>query len=89
MSFDHQYYQRLESDLERLLLDLSSELSDPDAAEVRSFIDAGEYGVAFETLCDVIVERGVVIPRDAHERMTELAGRMDIEKRFWSELKSE
>jgi len=47
MSYD---YKRLEADINELLAAMSA-FTRSEIAEVEQFLSAGEYGLAFETLC--------------------------------------
>ena len=50
-------YRKLESDLKELL-GLMSNFTDHEVMEVEHFLNVGEYGLAFETLCGIVKEEG-------------------------------
>lgn len=83
------HYAVLERDLKGLLTDLSEVISTDEHAEVVEFIDVGEYGVALETLCGVILDGGYVIPILVLRRIADLGARMHIPSSFWEPLKTE
>ena len=58
---------------------LSQALTTAESAEVQMFLNVGEYGVALETLCGIIVEGDKTIPREAYERMSRLFDTMNLE----------
>ena len=77
------YYQDLEDEL-RLLLGSLENLTSSDLSEVEEYLQVGEYGVAFETLCSIIKSIGVtdvLRPRSLH-----LAKKMDIDPIWWKEI---
>lgn len=48
----------VESLFSDLLNASKGDLSDAECAEVRSFLDVGEYGLALETVVDIYAEEG-------------------------------
>jgi len=66
----------IESSLTLLLSLLSSALSGSEAQEVRDFIDVGEYGLALETLVDIVTEEEKSISAEALRLIIELADSM-------------
>lgn len=66
----------IESSLTLLLSQLSSALSRSEAQEVRDFIDVGEYGLALETLVDIVAEEEKSISAEALRLIIELADSM-------------
>jgi hypothetical protein len=59
-----------------LLSLLSSALSWSEAQEVRDFVDVGEYGLALETLVDIVTEEEKSISAEALRLIIELADSM-------------
>lgn len=45
-------YQEIEDLFELLLESISGQFSETDLAQVQMFLDAGEYGIALETLVE-------------------------------------
>ena len=66
---------------------LSQALTTAESAEVQMFLDVGEYGVALETLCGIIVEEDKTIPWEAYERMSRLFDKMDLELDLLEQVK--
>ncbi|KGD63327.1 isoleucyl-tRNA synthetase [Alcanivorax nanhaiticus] len=58
-------YRKIESTLELLLMALSDSFSECESIEVQEFIDAGEYGIALQTLIDIIEEESKSISKEA------------------------
>tara|TARA_R100001440_G_scaffold74849_2_gene100788 strand:- start:66 stop:353 length:288 start_codon:yes stop_codon:yes gene_type:complete len=48
-----------------LLMALSDSFSECESIEVQEFIDAGEYGIALQTLIDIIEEESKSISKEA------------------------
>jgi hypothetical protein len=61
-----------------LLREQSGVLSPPERAEVDRFLDAGEYGLALDTLCWILVEEHKPISNDTLRKIESLAEVMDV-----------
>ncbi|MDC8756612.1 MafI family immunity protein [Janthinobacterium sp. hw3] len=62
-----------------LLRMLEEIFSAAEIAEVREFLDAGEYGLALDTLVDIVVEEGKRVDDDVALRVRMLATAMRLE----------
>ena len=78
MSELHHSYEQLERELTSLVGALSDVLSADEQREVVEFADAGEYGLALETLAGILVEEGKALPRSAFRQISSLAESMGI-----------
>ncbi len=58
-------YREIESTLDLLLMVLSDSFSESESIEVQEFIDVGEYGIALETIIDIINEESKNITNEA------------------------
>jgi hypothetical protein len=91
MSIDYsELYKKLEADLNQLLDDLKGVLSQEELAEIKEFVDHGEYGVAFEELCGIAEKQGYVIPMGFRPAIASLAQSMSagLDADCWKYLKS-
>ena len=79
-------YTAMELELTRLLKALDGVFTSSEIAEVEQFLKAGEYGVAFETLCGIAKEENRSIPTELRPAVRALAQRMGIESLWWSEI---
>ncbi len=61
--------QERDQAIRRVLEQAAPVLSEGERSEVRMFLDAGEYGVALETLCDLLREQGKRLPSDVAEQV--------------------
>lgn len=84
----HDYYKRLRTQLEIILVMLGSVLSTEESSEVGHFIDVGEYGLALETLSDQLIEENKKIPHGAYEAMMRAARQMGIEQQIDAKLEA-
>jgi uncharacterized alpha-E superfamily protein len=82
MSYD---YQQLESDLSELLGAMSN-FTASETAEVAQFLAAGEYGLAFETLCGIAKEEDKPVLAKLRPKLRDLGKRMEIDPIWWAEL---
>ncbi len=75
----NQDYGALEADLLKLLHALREYLTEEEVREVRYFMDANEYGVAFETLCLIIKEEGKPVTASLKAELGQFGRRIDID----------
>jgi hypothetical protein len=73
-------YQYIEELLLRLIGLLVSVLTDSEKKEIQDFIDVGEYGLALETLVDIVNEEDKQISSESLKLVYELAEVMQLEK---------
>lgn len=79
------YYQYIEELLLRLLGLLLAVFTDSEKSEVQDFVDVGEYGLALETLVDIVTEENKQIPSGALNLVCELAEVMQLDKNVFEE----
>ena len=72
-------YKNLENLLVRLLALLSEIFSNTEVQEVQEFIDVGEYGLALETLVDIVDEESKQITSEVLILVKELAEAMEMD----------
>ena len=80
--YDYQFIENLLLRLLGLLLEI---FTDSEKVEVQNFIDAGEYGLALETLVDIVIEENKQIPSESLALICELADLMHLEKKVIEE----
>jgi hypothetical protein len=54
-------YEQLESDLRQLLSDWQHDLPSGEWSDIENYIDHGEYGLAFESMCDELKKQNYVV----------------------------
>ena len=74
------YYNELEARLGSILLTLGSQLSPEESREVNHFLDVGEYGLALQTLTDLLIEERKKISTGTYNDVVGVARRMGIER---------
>lgn len=79
-------YLQIENKLKKVLLWLEIVLSRAEKAEVDDFINVGEYGLAFETLCFILQEKKKPISTEVYELLQDLGRQMLIEAEIWEVL---
>jgi len=72
-------YQYIEEILLRLLGLLLAVFTESEKSEVQEFIDVGEYGLALETLVDIVYEEDKQISSEALRLVQELAEVMQMD----------
>lgn len=80
-----QDYQRVEELLSRLLALLAPTFSAEEILEVREFVEVGEYGLALETLVDIVIEESKRIPSEEVNLIYELADAMNLDRKWYEE----
>ncbi|MGM0562956.1 MAG: MafI family immunity protein [Pseudomonadota bacterium] len=78
ITYDYQFVENL---LSRLLGQLLDVFTDSEKAEIQDFIDAGEYGLALETLADIVIEENRKISGESMRLVFKLADAMQLDKR--------
>lgn len=78
ITYDYQFVENL---LSRLLGQLLDVFTDSETAEIQDFIDAGEYGLALETLADIVIEENRKISGESMRLVFKLADAMQLDKR--------
>ena len=81
-------YPELKLELTDVVSKSSNWLFETESKEVSDFIEVGEFGLAYETLCDIIIEEKKVIPDDIYSRLVKLGEQMEFDKTIWLKLKS-
>ncbi|TXT29793.1 MAG: hypothetical protein FD131_2259 [Rhodocyclaceae bacterium] len=69
----------IESLFSELAIAAGSELSESERAEIQSFIDVGEYGVALETAVDIYAEEKKIPSAEVVTLIEKLALEMSME----------
>lgn len=78
-------YQYIEKLLVRLLNLLDIVFAEPELKEVQDFIDVGEYGLALETLVDIVAEEDKQISGEALKLVKELSVAMLLDESVFDE----
>src|SRR5215218_7979000 len=73
-------YNELEARLGSILLTLGSQLSPEESREVNHFLDVGEYGLALQTLTDLLIEERKKISIGTYNDVVGVAKRMGIKQ---------
>jgi hypothetical protein len=80
-------FKLIEVLLLRLLLLLKVVFTDSETQEVQDFIDVGEYGIALETLVEIIIEESKLISIEALDLIKKIAVLLELDdKGFQAKL---
>ena len=74
------YYNELEAQLGSILLTLGPQLSPEESREVSHFLDVGEYGLALQTLTDLLIEERKKLSIRTYHDVVRVAKRIGIER---------
>ena len=83
------HYQQMESGIKRLLVHLGDVLGEEEKGEVTQFVDAGEYGVALETLCDILVEKECTVSQSVLREIEDLGLAMEMVSDCWRLIRTD
>ncbi len=84
----HAHWRETERQMRTLMDALEGVLTDSEAELVRQFTDHNEYGLALEAVYDDLVEEPRTITDEAVQAVRQLASRMNLQSRNWSELEA-
>ena len=77
-------YTLLETKLGALLDSLEEVFTPSEISEVRQFLDAGEYGLALETICGIIAEEQKPVGNQVLEQIRVLRDLMQLDSELVS-----
>lgn len=72
-------YQEIETNFSELIRSLSIYFTAEELNEITEFIDHGEYGLALDTMVDIITEENKEINHDTFNIIVKLSKLMDLE----------
>lgn len=78
-----EHYRILESGLLELIASLGSKLAEGETREAREFADAGEYGLAFETVCVCLQRNGATVSQWELSEIQRLGTLMELADETW------
>lgn len=74
------FFQGVEGQLKEILVLLADCFDESEVSEVQDFIDAGEYGLALETLVDIIFEENKRVPNEILIISKKVAQKMGLDE---------
>jgi len=80
-------YKLVESKLNEVINIVKPQLSDTQIEFLVSDIPAGEWKLALETLCDILIEEEITIDLKAYELLQEVGNILNMERETWEMLK--
>ncbi len=86
MNFDA---RRVETRLRRLFGGVRSEFSAERSDLVSNMLHAGEYLVAFETICYTLVEERIPVSGTVVKSIKELEKELEPQSSFWRQLQTD
>jgi hypothetical protein len=80
-------YKIVKSKLNEVIDIVKSQLSETQIEFMVSDIQAGEWNLALESLCDILIEEEIPIDLKAYELLQEVGNILNIELETWEMLK--
>ena len=80
-------YKLVESKLHQFIDIVKPQLSETQIEFIVSDIQAGEWNLALETLCDILIEEEISIDLKAYELLQEVGNILNIERETLEMLK--
>lgn len=72
------YYDKIEEIMQALIVRLDHMLPETDIANARELVDAGEYGVALDLLCNQLYEYDMTIDQQIFDSISHSATLMNM-----------
>jgi hypothetical protein len=72
--------------MEAVIACLAPHLPTDDITEASMYVEAGEFGVAFEYLCNQLIEWDTSLPQTTLSRLYALGEKMKIDPTLWRNL---
>ncbi|MEG4337864.1 MafI family immunity protein [Microcoleus sp. D3_18_C2] len=80
-------YKIVVKKLNEVLAQLKEVFSGAQIEFLQSYINAGEWNLALETLCDILLEEEIPIDLKAYELLQEVGNILNMERETWEMLK--
>ncbi|MEG5001706.1 MafI family immunity protein [Microcoleus sp. B4-D4] len=80
-------YKIVENKLHQAINIVKPQLSDTQIEFLVSDIQAGEWNLALETLCDILIEEEISIDLKGYELLQEVGNILNMERETWEMLK--
>jgi len=80
-------YKVIESKLHQVINIVKPQLSEKQIEFIVSDIHAGEWNLALETLCDILIEEEISIDLKSYELLQEVGNILNMERQTWEMLK--
>jgi hypothetical protein len=80
-------YKVVESQLDRVINIIKPQLSETQVEFIISDIQAGEWNLALETICDILSEEEIPLDLKSYELLQEVGNILNMEQETWEMLK--
>lgn len=80
-------YKIVETKLHQIINIVKPQLSETQIEFMVSDIQAGEWNLALETLCDILIEEEIPINLKGYELLQEVGNILNMERETWEMLK--
>ena len=80
-------YKIVVKKLNEVLAQLKEVFSGAQIEFLQSYINAGEWNLALETLCDILIQEEIPIDLKAYELLQEVGNILNMERETWEMLK--
>ncbi|CAD0232193.1 MafI family immunity protein [Planktothrix agardhii] len=80
-------YKIVVNKLNEVLTQLKEVFSDNQIEFLQSYINAGEWNLALEILCDILIEEEIPIDLKSYELLQEVGNILNMERQTWEMLK--
>ena len=80
-------YKIVVKKLNEVLAQLKEVFSGAQIEFLQSYINAGEWNLALETLCDILIEEEIPIDLKGYELLQEVGNILNVERETWEMLK--
>lgn len=81
--------ETIERRLRRIVRTLNERLPEEDVDHILEFLEVGEWGLAFETLCTQLYEYDIAVPAPILAELADLGKAMKLDPELWEILPQE
>jgi hypothetical protein len=80
-------YKVVESKLHQVINIIKPQLSETQVEFIISDIQAGEWNLALETICDLLIEEEITLDLKSYELLQEVGNILNMDRETWEMLK--
>ncbi len=84
---DKSHYIRLRDSLFEITRQVEPIFTETEKSEVFEYINVGEYGLAFDAICSIVLEKNRTVTREVYDRLNEVGNAMELNPSTWTKLR--
>ncbi len=81
--------QELGSIFEEIISLINGGISEFQEKNIRELVEANEWGIALEILCDCLYEDTIAVPQRVYQLIEKAGIAIGVDEEYWTELKEQ